>query len=248
MAQALPATLKHAQHIITPSLAVREQLLQHCGIAPERITATPLGVDPAYVPMAAQALEPVLGHWGLRPGGYTLCIATLEPRKNLDGLLDAWAQLPAAQRQRYPLVLAGAPGWGSERLLQRIQDLQRHGEVRHLGYVAESRLPALYAGARLFAFPALYEGFGLPVLEAMACGIPVVTSNSSSLPEVAGGAALLVAPEDTTALAQALQRGLEDEPWREQATAMGLQRAQQATWARCVSQTMAVYRREAAKA
>ena len=207
-----------------------------------KVEAIPLGVDAAFAPQAPEALAPTLERLGLQPGAYLLCVATLEPRKNISRLIDAFLGLPAPVRTRYPLVLAGAPGWHGEALAERIRDLPRGGQVVQLGYVAQADLPALYAGARLFAFPALYEGFGLPVLEAMASGVPVVTSNCSSLPEVAGDAALLVNPEDTDALRLALAQGLEDDAWRSAARERGLARAAQRSWAQCVARTLALYR------
>lgn len=242
MQGALPQTMARATRIITPSEAVRAELISHYSLAPERVQAIPMGVDAAFAPRSPAALAPVLGRHGLNADGYLLCVATLEPRKNIGRLLDAYLALPSALRARYPLVLAGAPGWHSEELTRRIAALASKGQVRRLGYVAEGELPALYAGARVFVFPALYEGFGLPVLEAMASGVPVVTSDCSSLPEVAGDAALLVAPQDTGGLRRALERALEDEPWRAQARERGLARAAERSWAQCVQRTLALYR------
>ena len=242
MESALPQTLARASRLITPSEAVRGELIAHYGLAPARVQAIPMGVDGAFAPRPAAALAGTLARLGLQPGGYLLCVATLEPRKNIDGLLDAYLALPPALRRRYPLALAGAPGWHSEALTARLRQLAAGGAVRLLGYVAQGDLPALYAGARLFAFPAFYEGFGLPVLEAMASGVPVVTADRSSLPEVAGDAALLVDPADGAALREALARGLEDEPWREAARARGLARAAERSWDRCVAGTLALYR------
>jgi len=242
MHRAIPEAVERASALITPSEAIRHEVIERYGVAPERVHCIPMGVDPRYAPQDESALTAALAPLGLQPGGYLLCVATLEPRKNIGRLLDAYLQLPRRLRERYPLVLAGGPGWHSEELCSRIRNLARSGQVRALGYVAEQTLPALYAGARLFAFPALYEGFGLPVLEAMASGVPVVTSNCSSLPEVAGGAALLVDPRHAGAIAHALERGLEDERWREEAIAAGLARAAQLSWSRCIAATLELYR------
>ncbi|TCO73754.1 glycosyltransferase family 4 protein [Chromatocurvus halotolerans] len=242
MQRAMPQTVARATRLITPSESVRREVIAHFGLAAGRVVATPLGVDPVFAPRCATDLASDLRTLGLQAGTYLLCVATLEPRKNIGRLLDAYQDLPQALRQRYPLVLAGAPGWHGEALNRRIRDLAQGGQVRQLGYVSQAQLPALYAGARLFAFPALYEGFGLPVLEAMASGVPVVTSDCSSLPEVAGDAALLVNPLDTDALRAALARGLEDEGWRGVARERGLARAAERSWPQCVARTLAVYR------
>lgn len=243
----LPRSLARATHLITDSEFTRQELIQQLGWAPQRVSAVPLGVDPGFHPRPAEALRGPLAALGLEPGAYLLCVATIEPRKNLDRLLDAYLGLPAATRAAHPLVLAGAPGWRSEALHRRLLDAAPAG-VRYLRYLPEPSLQALYAGARLFAFPSLYEGFGLPVLEALASGVPVVCSDRASLPEVAGGAARLVPAEDVDALRQALAAGLEDEAWRARARAAGLDRAARLGWPACVEATLAVYRKVLATA
>lgn len=237
MDKVLPQTFKRAHHIITDADAVKSEIIQHFGWPADRITAIPLGVSPAYRPMDAQHTLPVLQRYGLEHGGYVLCVATLEPRKNIERLIAAFSSLPPALRQHYPLVLAGAQGWGSETLHALIQQ----SGIRYLSYLPEHALPALYAGARLFAFPSIYEGFGLPVLEAMASGVPVLTSNCSTLPEVSAGAGLLVDPLDTVAIRDGLVRGLEDDPWRAMAIECGRIRAGQLTWDSCVARTLDLY-------
>ena len=248
MRRMLPDSLKRASHVITVSESARQDLITHFAHPPERITAIPLGANPAFRPHSAAELAPVLARWGLQAQGYSLYVGTIEPRKNLDRLLDAYEALPEALRARYPLVMAGSPGWRSEDTHARMARAASTGWLHYLRYAAQADLPALYAGARLFVYPSLYEGFGLPVLEAMASGVPVVTSNVSSLPEVVGDAALSIAPEDTDALVAALYRGLQDQYWRAGAIAAGLERASQFSWERCVQQTIAVYQRLSAAA
>jgi alpha-1,3-rhamnosyl/mannosyltransferase len=150
--------------------------------------------------------------------------------------------LPVDVRQQWPLVLVGGPGWQSEGIHADIQRGEAEGWLKYLGYVEQYCLPALYAGCRLFAYPSHYEGFGLPIAEAMASGVPVLTSNCSSMPEVAGGHAMLVEPEDVAGIKTGLAQALQYEAWRNAATAGGLVRAAELSWAACVQQTVDVYR------
>jgi alpha-1,3-rhamnosyl/mannosyltransferase len=179
---------------------------------------------------------------GLVHGSYILCVSTLEPRKNIGTLLDAYLALPEMLRRRFPLVIAGAPGWHSDALHERLRGAAARG-VRYVQYVPEPNLPALYAGAAVFALASLYEGYGLPVLEAMASGVPVLASNASSLPEVTGPDALLLPPLDIDAWRYGIERALEDHAWRQRCIAGGILRARQATWERCVAGTLDVYQK-----
>ncbi|NMG56409.1 glycosyltransferase family 4 protein [Aromatoleum aromaticum] len=242
MQRALPASLRHATHLIVDANTIKHEVVHHLGWPAERISTVALAADPAFRPRPTAEITPALKRHRLQPGSYSLCVATIEPRKNIDRLLDAYGALPAVLRQRHPLVLAGGRGWNSAHLHQRIAQGTASGWLHYLDYVAEADLPLLYAGARLFVYPSLYEGFGLPVLEAMSSGLPVITSSAASLPEVAGGAALLIDPLDTDALRAALARGLDDEDWRSTAATASLARASQFSWQRCVDETVAVYR------
>ena len=242
MNRRMPRTLEIADAVITDSEFVRREVIERFVLDPARVHAIPLGVDESFKPRGEGETRVALAGLGLRHGSYLLALATLEPRKNLARLLDAYEQLDASLRRRYPLVLAGATGWHVGQLVERIDALAVRGEVLRLGFVTEDSLPHLLAGARALAFPSIYEGFGLPPLEAMASGVPVVASASSSIPEVTGDAALLVLPEDTEGLTQALERALTEETWRQGAIARGLQRAQQFGWQRCVDATVDIYR------
>jgi len=243
MQRMLPPSLARADHVITVSESARQDAIAYLGLSPERVTAVALGVSPDMRPHSADELAPVLARLGLEAQGYTLFVGTIEPRKNVDGLLTAYAMLPEALRQRYPLVLAGSVGWRSQATHAQMERAAQAGWLRYLRFASQADLPALYAGAALFAYPSFYEGFGLPVLEAMASGVPVVTSNVSSLPEVAGDAAWLVEPHDERALADALAHGLQNATWREQAHTRGLACAADFHWQRCVQETLALYAR-----
>jgi len=237
------ASLTRAVHVITDSHAIRTEFMTRFGWPENKVTAIALGVAASYAPQGEPACRAVLARHGLAYGGYVLCVSTMEPRKNVGRLLDAWLALPAPSRQRFKLVLAGGTGWLSEALHARIREAEAQGGLRYLGFVPEADLPSLYAAARLFVYPSAYEGFGLPIIEAMASGVPVVSSNRSCLPEVAAGAAALVDPDDIDSLALAIQQGLEDDAWHARAVQQGLTVAATYTWSRCVEETCAVYRR-----
>lgn len=236
------ASMKRASHLITDSEATRREVIDFLAWPAEKITAVPLGVSSDFTPASGTSLSPCLVKYGLLFKGYALCVSTLEPRKKIANLLQAYECLPIELRNQYPLVLIGGAGWLSDELHATIDRLAAQGWLRYLGYVPEADLPALYAGAQAFVYPSIYEGFGLPVLEAMASGVPVVTSIFTSLPEVTQGAAWLVDPDDIDALTQGIHASLCDEAWRTTACETGLAKAQNFTWDRCVERTIDVYR------
>ncbi len=174
---------------------------------------------------------------------YFLYVGTLEPRKNLVRLIKAFDMVLRKTPGNVQLVLAGGKGWKYEEILDEIRKLNLHDSVRQLGYVPDEDLPGLIRGARAMVYPSLYEGFGLPPLEAMAVGTPVLTSNTSSLPEVVGEAAVMVDPEDVEAMAVAMERLWTDETWRESLSMKGYQQAQQFNWDRSARETMDLYHR-----
>ena len=235
------ASIARASHLITDSEATRREVVDYLGWPLEKITAIPLGVSHTFAPRSPEVTTTCLHRYGLVHGRYTLCTSTLEPRKKIEKLLSAYQLLPEMVRQIYPLILVGSTGWLSEALLADIARLSSHGWLKYLGFVPQGDLPSLYAGARAFVYPSVYEGFGLPVLEAMASGVPVVASPFTSLPEVTQGAALLVDPDDVNALASAIHRSLVDENWRQTAITSGLAVAQTFSWDRCADQTIKVY-------
>jgi alpha-1,3-rhamnosyl/mannosyltransferase len=242
----LPRSLEKAAAILTDSEFVAGEIVAKLGVDPAKLRVVPLGVDAAYRPRTAVELAPTLAKYDLTDAAYLLVVATQEPRKNLARLARAYAGLPAAQRALHPLVIVGARGWLNAELEASLAPLEASGDARRLGYVAEDELPLIYAGAHSFAFPSLYEGFGLPVLEAIASGIPALTSNVASLPEIARDAegliALNVDPLDETALREGLVTLFGDDDWRTQSSKRGLVRAREFSWSRCVDETVAVYR------
>jgi glycosyltransferase involved in cell wall biosynthesis len=193
--------------------------------------------DERYRPLPAQAIDAFRARRGL-PDPFLFAVGTLEPRKNLVGLLDAYARLA---RPRPPLYVGGGAGWRFSPIFATVQRLGLADDVTFLGFVPEEELPLWYNAARLFAFPSLYEGFGLPVLEAMACGTPVITSTASSLPEVAGQAAILVPPDDSVKLAQEMQRVLDDPRLRKELRAAGRIQASRFSWRALADGTVAAY-------
>lgn len=242
MRKEIALTLKRADMLITDSEYTRREVAEYFGWPIEKIRAVPLACSGDFRPRSLPEIAPVLKRYDLNAEGYSLFVGTIEPRKNLGALLDAYGMLPLPVRRKWPLVLIGYHGWQNAELHARIQVATTEGWVRYLGFVEANELPLFYAGARLFVFPSLYEGFGLPVLEAMASGVPVVCSNSSSLPEVAGDAAAMCNPDDIDGLRGMIARGLEDESWRGEARQKGLVHAASFSWRRCAEETVEVYR------
>lgn len=238
----LENTLDRADALITDCEFIRREVSDYFSWPIERIHAVPLASSAEFHPRSHDELCKPLATYGLTPDGYSLFVGTIEPRKNISGLLDAYSRLPMALRQRWPLVLTGYKGWRNDDIFLQLETARREGWAKYLGFVPTEDLPKLFAGARLFTFPSLYEGFGLPILEAMSSGVPVVCSNSSSLPEVAGAAALMCDAEDIGALTGLIQQGLEDGSWRARAVMAGLKQAASFTWERCAAETIQVYR------
>jgi len=237
----LRRSARQAAHIIADSEATRQDVIHILGAPPERVTAIPLGVEETLRPITdPKALAAFRQRHGLeRP--YILFVGTLEPRKNIPCLLEAFALLKARQNVSHALVLVGGKGWYYEALFERISKLGLGKDVYFAGYAADRDLPYWYSAAEAFVYPSLYEGFGLPPLEAMACGVPVIVSRASSLPEAVGEAGLLVEPDDPQALAEAISLLLEDADLRERLRRAGFERAAQLTWRRTAQRTAAIY-------
>ena len=234
----MPRFLRAADAVIAVSECTKRDAVRFYGIPEEKITVIYEGVNPRFRPASPETIASVRARYNL-PEHFILYVGTIEPRKNLTALLEAFHHLLATHDLR--LVIVGKKGWLYEGFFLRLRELGLEDRVIFTGYVPDEDLPAIYSAAELFVFPSLYEGFGLPVLEAMACGVPVICSNTSSLPEVAGDAALLVDPTDVRALAGAMEQALTDEALRVTLRARGIERAQRFTWARAAQETMQVY-------
>ena len=242
LAGLFPTIVKRADLLLTDSEFSRREILDCLKVDPERVLAIPLGVDAGFLAPPSPSSTTLERH-GLRPQGYVLSIGTIEPRKNLLRLIEAYETLPAPLRQECPLVLAGSEGWKSSEIHQKIREAERSGWLRYLSFVAEEDLVPLYGGARLFVCVSLYEGFGLPVLEAMASGTPVIASDAASLPEVIGDAGRLVDPTRTEAIRTALLETLEDESQLKSMGERGQTRAAAFTWEATIERTVSAYRR-----
>lgn len=229
-----------ATRVLADSQATRRDLIRTYNIPAENIVVVYPGRDQALAPVTEPTLlAAMLARYRL-PVKYLLYVGTLHPRKNLVRLIRAYGAGVAARHPSLQLVLAGKKGWLSDEIGAEVRKLGLSDRVLLPGYIPDDDLPALMSGALAFVFPSLYEGFGLPVLEAMACGTPVVSSDASSLPEVAGQAALLVDPQDTEALAEALVRIVEDADLRHELATQGLEHVQRFSWQRCAQETLRV--------
>jgi glycosyltransferase involved in cell wall biosynthesis len=204
---------------------------------------TPLGVDPIYFErIPQQTRDAVLEKHGLKPG-FFLFIGTLQPRKNLPKVLEAFNLLPEAVRKQHPLIVVGRDGWANEELIPQLKALEERGEGRWLSYLPQSDVFALLQSAGALVFASLYEGFGLPVIEAFAAKCPVIASNTTSLPEVTGNAAWAVDPLDPASISRAMLDVLSNDALRAERIELGLERALRFTWEECARQTLAVYRK-----
>jgi len=248
----VPRSVRRADRVLADSQSTRRDLMELLGAPGDKIQVIYGGVEERFQPVRDQeTLAQVRARYRL-PEHFILGLGTLEPRKNFERLIIAYARLmgrwPGAERSvdlPHKLVIAGRRGWLYEEIFTQVRQLGLHNDIIFAGFIADEDLPALYTLADCFAYPSLYEGFGLPPLEAMACGTPVVVSNVASLPEVVGDAGLLVDPEDVEDIARALGRVLTDEGLRRRMIERGLARAREFTWERAARLLLAEYKRVA---
>jgi alpha-1,3-rhamnosyl/mannosyltransferase len=229
------------QHVLADSEFVRQEIIETLHLPPERVTRTYMGVRPGLRPLPEAWVRHVLARLDL-PSQYLLYLGTIEPRKNLGLLLRSYCALPEPVRQRWPLLLVGRWGWNTADVARLYHDHARHHGVRHLGYVPDEYVPALYNGARALLYPSLYEGFGLPPIEMMACGGAVVAARTGALIEIVGPKAHLVDPEDADGWRDALLRVVQDCDWWQSLRKGAVAVAQPFTWENCARDTLRIYR------
>jgi alpha-1,3-rhamnosyl/mannosyltransferase len=227
--------LKHADGLIAVSEATRDDAVRILKLAPEKVRVIHHGIADLFFRVTTSDAEAVRARHRLeRP--YLLFVGTIEPRKNVDLLLEAYRGLTLSIKEEFELILAGPPGWAQAETMARLR--QPSPGVRYLGYVAEQDLPGLFAGATAFVYPSLYEGFGFPVAQAMAAGTPVITSSVSALPEIAGGAAILVDPRSEEDLRAAMQQLLTSPSERGRRIELGRENARRFSWVECARQSL----------
>ncbi len=231
-------SVQRARRVIAVSTYTAEETVRLLGVAREKIRVVYHGVDPVFRPLPPEEVAAFRARRGL-PDRFVLFVGTLEPRKNLVRLIEAFARSCADSGT--VLVLAGARGWYDEEIFAAVERLGLSSQVHFPGYIPNDELPLWYNAAEFFAYPSLYEGFGLPVLEAQACGTPVLTSSVSALPEAAGDGALMVNPYHVEAIADGLHRLLTDETIRETLRRRGLEHAARFSWPRTAADTVTVY-------
>lgn len=232
--------LRYARHILTISEFIRREIIDEFKVSPAMVSAVPLAPDPLFVPRGRQATDAVRKKYGL-PRDYLLFVSSLEPRKNIDLLIDALAVAP----MDIPLVLVGWNGWGRKDWLEKVHHAGLSRRIHTIGHIPDHDLSAVYSGAAALVYPSLYEGFGLPIVEAMACGCPVICSRAASMPEVAGDAALLIDPADCDDLVHALDTVVHDSQVRSDLVARGDRRAAAFTWESTARQTVDIFRQVA---
>jgi glycosyltransferase involved in cell wall biosynthesis len=236
----IAAAVRHADHILADSQATKDDLRDILAVPEDKVTVHMLGVDLDFRRPSADVLAQNKDELRL-PDNYILFVGTFEPRKNIVGLLTSYRALTTRMPDAPPLVLAGTRGWLFDETMAQIESLRLGDRVLWRENIAQAMLPALYALARVLVLPSFYEGFGLPALEAMACGTPPIVSNRSSLPEVVGDVGLQINPDDPHELSDALERAITDDAWRAQERDKGIRRAATFTWENTARVTLSAY-------
>jgi alpha-1,3-rhamnosyl/mannosyltransferase len=241
MNKLLPPAIEKSSCIIADSNFTKSEIVSEFNIDSNKIRVTQLGKSADFYPRSKAETQDLLKKYNLNEGKYLLAVGTLEPRKNLTQVISAYRNLPSDLARQFPLVIVGVRGWKEAGLLAELEILLKEKKAYLLGYVPANDLPYLYSGARAFVFPSLYEGFGLPPLEAMACGTPVITSNTSSIPEVVGDAGLMAEIGDVDIMKNYIERVCEDEAECMQLSAAGIEQASKFSWHECAKQTFDAY-------
>jgi glycosyltransferase involved in cell wall biosynthesis len=237
----VPRSVSRATHILADSKATKHDIAAIWGVAPDKITVLYSGVSPHFQPTNDQkSVEELRARYNLGTKPYLLCVGTVQPRKNYQMLIRAFYEV--AQQFPHNLIIAGGKGWLYDQILAEIEEQDLNDRVRFIGFVDEHHLPALYSEASLFLFPSVYEGFGLPLLEAMACGVSVVSSNASSLPEVVGDAGMILPPNDTARWTETMIKLLGDSKPRTALIAKGFLQARKFSWNEAAQKLQQIYR------
>jgi len=237
----IPKALEQSSHIITISQFSKNELVSYFGVNPERISVIYCGVNDFFYPVDKDAIKITLSNYSLQYKQYILSVGTIEPRKNLNTIIQAYSKLPKDIQDNYSLVIVGAYGWKQSDIILQHSHLIENGKLVFLGYVKQAHLPAVISGASLVAYPSRYEGFGLPVLESMACGTPVISSNSSSMPEILNDPDILLDPDNIPAWTEIIKKVLSDNEYSENLSKQGLERAKNFSWHSCADQTFKTY-------
>lgn len=241
MQKELRNTVARAKMLITDSHYTKRELVEFFELEENNVTVAPLAYNEQFHPRSASDVEHVLNEYQLEWRSFFLYTGTIEPRKNIITLLRAYDRLPMIAKKNFPLVISGYKGWENAELFKLFSKGEREGWLKYLGFVPGKHLPILYSAATSFVFPSIYEGFGLPVLEAMASGTPVICSNATSLPEVVGDTALMHDPEDVDRLTTYLQKMIDDGSKKQSMIDAGLIRAKYFSWSACADKTIEAY-------
>lgn len=241
MQKELRNTVARAKMLITDSHYTKRELVEFFGLEENNVTVAPLAYNEQFHPRSASDAEHVLNEYQLEWRSFFLYTGTIEPRKNIITLLRAYDRLPMIAKRNFPLVISGYKGWENEELFKLFFKGESEGWLKYLGFVPGKHLPILYSAATSFVFPSIYEGFGLPVLEAMASGTPVICSNATSLPEVVGDTALMHDPEDVDRLTSYLQKMIDDGSKKQSMIDAGLVQAKYFSWSACADKTIEAY-------
>jgi len=241
MQKELRNTIKRASMLITDSDFTKNELMEFFGVESKNITVAPLACNANFHPRLKVDVESVLADYKIKWRQFFLYTGTIEPRKNILTLLRAYDRLSLQEKRAYPLVISGYKGWENEALFKLFNKGESEGWLKYLGFVPGKDLPVLFSSATAFVFPSIYEGFGLPVLEAMASGTPVICSNATSLPEVVGNAALMHDPEDIETLTNYIKKMIDDSEIKSEMIKAGLAQSRNFSWSHCTDKTIEAY-------
>lgn len=237
----IPKAIEQSEKIIAVSEFTKKEIIDVYGVDKDKVHVTLEGVEDAFYAFDSSLALEILNRMGLEYRSFLLVVGTLEPRKNLSRVIDAYTTLEARLQEKYPLVITGMKGWNISDFEKKIASLINCGKIRLTGYVSDHTLKALYSGAKIFLYPSLYEGFGLPPLEAMASRTPVIASERSAMPEIIKDAGILVNPENVIAISDAIKQLLCDEEEVTRLTRLGYIRSKEFSWDKCAKNTLEVY-------